>query len=50
MNHLPAWDIFRQPSPTLDGDMLPAFGGSRLGYELDSDALGRAGQANRERG
>ena len=50
MNHLLAWDIVRQPDLTLDGGRLPAFGGPGLGFELDTDAVGRAHEAYRERG
>ena len=50
MNHLLAWDIVKQPDLTLDEGRLPAFAGPGLGFELDTDAVGLAHEAYRERG
>lgn len=50
MNHLLAWDIVRLPDLALDRGRLPAFDGTGLGFELDTDAVGRAHEAYRDLG
>ena len=49
MAHLLAWDIVGSPDVTLDRGKLPAFSGSGLGFELDTDAVARAHEAYRKR-
>lgn len=44
MNHLLAWDIVKSPDLTLKNGKLQILKGPGLGFELDWDAIGRAGE------
>lgn len=48
MNHLLAWDIVKSPGLTLQNGKLPVLKGAGLGFELDPDAVGRAGELHRK--
>lgn len=49
MNHLLAWDIVESPDLTLRNGRLPVLQGPGLGFELDRDAIGRAGELYQKR-
>ena len=44
MNHLLAWDIVKSPDLTLRKGKLAVLQGPGLGFELDWDAIGQAGE------
>ena len=44
MNHLLAWDIVKSPDLALQNGKLPVLQGPGLGFELDWDAVSRAGE------
>ena len=44
MNHLLAWDIVKSPDLTLRKGKLAVLKGPGLGFELDWDAIGQAGE------
>ena len=44
MNHLLAWDIITSPNLELRAGVLPVLSGPGLGFNLDWDAVGKAGE------
>lgn len=48
MNHLLVWDIIESPDLSLSRGKLPVLSGPGLGFELDYDAVGRAGEAYKQ--
>lgn len=44
MNHLLAWDIISSPNLEMRDGALPVLGGPGLGFDLDWDAVGKAGE------
>ena len=44
MNHLLAWDIITSPYLELRAGVLPVLSGPGLGFNLDWDAVGKAGE------
>ena len=44
MNHLLAWDIITSPNLESRAGVLPVLSGPGLGFNLDWDAVGKAGE------
>jgi len=49
MNHFLAWDIIDRPDLALSRGALPILRGPGLGFELDADAVARAGELHERR-